>query len=157
MHHYSIFLLTAETELPHKASKLRSSSPPRTSIRREDRERRQRRAVRLYGNAPPSRPEFGRSSPWPEPPTAAAPGSESQMPRSREVLREMSNRFDNRRRERIEEQMTSIFGNNWQDAGQPGDRYESDLGWWSLDGRPRVSRPRHVSLQVVARVFAGGG
>lgn len=57
----------------------------------------------------------------------------------------MSSRFDNRRRERIEEQMSSIFGGNWADGSQANDRYESDIGFL-MDGPSRIARPRHVRI-----------
>lgn len=60
----------------------------------------------------------------------------------------MSSRFDNRRRERIEEQMSSIFGGNWADGSQANDRYESDIGFL-MDGPSRVVRPRHVRLSNI--------
>lgn len=69
----------------------------------------------------------------------------------REALREMTG-IDNRRRDILEEQMSSIFSGSWHDIAQgpPPPREEEeerdlDLGWWSLEPRPRARRARVVS------------
>lgn len=66
----------------------------------------------------------------------------------REALREVA-RIDSRRGARMDQQMNAIFGTNWQDSPaaaqrQEDDRYEADLGWWSIESGNAARRARLV-------------
>lgn len=97
--------------------------------------------------------------PWVESPVPrdqdANGAAERRSGMFREALREMTG-SDQRRRERIEERMNSLFGNSWRDAAptsttQPENMSEGvDLGWWSMEPRlPQARRAGDVSLSLV--------
>jgi hypothetical protein len=66
----------------------------------------------------------------------------------REALRDMT-RLDRRRRDRLEEQMSTILPGGLPELAavpqRDEERSDADLGWWSLDPRQRARRTRLVS------------
>ncbi|KAF7545807.1 hypothetical protein G7046_g9469 [Stylonectria norvegica] len=166
-----LFIAPVESDLPSKSTaKNSATSPSRAGIRRgelpNNRERRaiSRRNGRIYNSIGDSLrqqsagPADGHLLPWVESgfPTDRSPGSSPDRetlggdgvlrPRPfREVLRELA-RSDDRRRERVEEQMSSLFGDNWQEAGETptaqATERQDELGWWTY------SRPQYTSGQM---------
>lgn len=165
-HRDRLFMEPVESDLSNKtAAKAGAASPPRADSRRtsrsEIRDRRnsiRRAGVRIYSPAQRTMPRNARERllPWVESPMsrdqdpigAAAADRRSGM--FREALREMTS-SDERRRERLEERMSSLFNNNWRDntLANPPAEHENmsegvDLGWWSLD--PRLTQARRSRL-----------
>ncbi|KAH6604534.1 hypothetical protein Trco_006241 [Trichoderma cornu-damae] len=162
-----LFVAPVETDLPSKdAPKRDILSPSRSAIRRsaqiETRERRnpnRRAAVRILAispNAHISAATMRRQPPWaigdanmdPERPRSEEPLSRP----AREALRDVTTRADRPRRDRLEEQMSSIFGGTWRNIGSIPPRREEqggpegeEFGWWSPDLRPRARRARVVA------------
>ncbi|KHN94814.1 uncharacterized protein MAM_07233 [Metarhizium album ARSEF 1941] len=160
-----LFVEPVKLDLANKTSiKTGATSPPRSDSRRlsrsEIRDRRngiRRAGVRIYSSAQRtvSRSARERFLPWVEAsslsraqdPTEAA-GADRRSGMFRGVLREMSG-SDERRRERLEERMSSLFNPT---SGSAPPEHENmsegvDLGWWSaIDGHrlTHVRRSRAV-------------
>lgn len=130
----------------------------RRSYRDDSRDRRhstRRAAARLYGTRDGPASILDRAALWPETEMASTGSSFhagnplDNPPRPlREALREVA-RIDSRRGARMDQQMNAIFGTNWQDSPaaaqrQEDDRYESDLGWWSIESGNAARRARLV-------------
>ncbi|OAQ61545.1 hypothetical protein VFPPC_09369 [Pochonia chlamydosporia 170] len=165
-----LFVEPIESNLPSKvASKTEAASPPppRRTNRSEIRERRngiRRAGVRIYSPRERNLPHNTRERllPWVESPSSRAqdPTGTAADRRSgmfREVLREMSG-SDERRRERLEERMSSLFNHSWRDAtpNTAPTEHENmsegvDLGWWPGES-PRFSHLRQSRLTPQIRV-----
>ncbi|KAL7796070.1 hypothetical protein V8C37DRAFT_400526 [Trichoderma ceciliae] len=158
-----LFVAPVETDLPPKdAPKRDVLSPSRSAIRRstqtETRERRnpnRRAAVRILSIPPHtqiSTATMRRQSPWATgdfnmDPDRPHSGEMFSRP-VREALRDVTSRP---RRNRLEEQMSSIFGGTWHNIGPLPPRREEegaqdgDLEWWNSDLRSRARRARVVA------------
>ncbi|RFU77238.1 hypothetical protein TARUN_5019 [Trichoderma arundinaceum] len=160
--HDRLFIAPVETDLPHKDAPNRDVlSPSRSAIRRsaqtETRERRnpnRRAGVRILAmpHAHMRPPGMRRQSPWtdgdPERPRERLTPEQPFSRPVREALRDVTTRADQARRDRLEEQMSSIFGGTWHNIGDVSSlrREEAgDYGWLSSDARPRARRARVVA------------
>lgn len=154
-HRGRLFIEPVESDLPNKTStKAGAASPQRADSRRmsrsEIRDRRnsiRRAGVRIYNPSQRTIPRNARERllPWVESPSSrdqdliGAAATDRQAGMFREALREMTS-SDERRRERLEERMSSLFSNSWRDGTLPNPQAEHenmsegvDLGWWSGD------------------------
>lgn len=59
-----------------------------------------------------------------------------------------SGRPEDRRRNTLEEQLNSLFRDNWPAPGATNEQPEEqvDLGWWTFETLPRYNRSRIVSF-----------
>lgn len=160
---HRLFIAPVESDLPPKASdKSRATSPNRSGIRRHGRtdyrERRaaMRRHLSIRDRERGERDLMARWRPSPlreshrvsriGPDVDATTGpSLPDSVRFRDGPRET--RPEDPRRSTLEEQLTSLFRDNWPAPGtaneQPDDQV--DLGWWTVETVPRYNHARIVS------------
>lgn len=157
-----LFIAPVESDLPPKASdKSRATSPNRSGIRRhgraaEYRERRAalRRHISIRDSERRERDFMARWRPSPlreshlvsriGPDVDAMTGP--NVPDSVRFRDGPSGRPEDRRRNTLEEQLTSLFRDNWPAPGTTNEQPDEqvDLGWWTFETLPRYNRSRIV-------------
>lgn len=156
-----LFIAPVESDLPPKASdKSRATSPNRSGIRRhgranEYRERRAalRRHISIRDRERGERDFMARWRPSPlreshlvsrnGPDVDAVTGPDVTEPmRFREGPREM--RPVDQRRNTLEEQLTSLFRDNWPPGPPAHEQDDHDLGWWTFETLPRHNRATRI-------------